>query len=253
MQLKTERMQKREMLEFTFLGANGSVQEIDSPNTSIMFGDGEHYVLVDVSANLALPVKKDVDAVIITHEHIDHMYGLPSLLHQMWISKRQKSLKIICPDGIREKVNMLIDGFSLRQKKGIYNIEIESVRDMNIGNMEFSFFKTVHTDNSVGLMVKVGQNKLVYTCDTAPIDILPKQMFEPDILIHETNSLAFVRKPDHSSGLDAGTLAGKIKAKKLIICHLPAENDEKEKILTETKTIFENTELPVVLKTVFLG
>lgn len=237
------------MLNVTFLGINGSVQDPKSPNTSLVVDDGKNSVLVDVSANLFYAVEKQIDAVVITHEHIDHIYGLPSLLHQMWICKRQKSLKIICPDGIKDKVNYLIDGFVLRQKKGIYPIEIVSADKNTVGSMNFTFFKTVHTDNSVGMMITDGEHKVVYTCDTAPIADLPEEMHGPKLLIHETNSLSKDRKPDHSSGLEAGALADKISAEKLLICHLPADGKLKKEILKETKTVFKNTSVPKVLKT----
>lgn len=241
------------MLNITFLGINGSVQDAKSPNTSLLVDNGQSFVLIDTSANLFYPVKKDIDAVIITHEHIDHMYGLPSLLHQMWICKRQKPLLIICPEGIKDKVNYLIDGFALRQKKGIFDISIKPAEDISIGELNFSFFKTMHTANSVGMMITNKENKVIYTCDTAPLEDLPKTMYNPQLLIHETNSLSKDRKPDHSSGIEAGTLANKIGAKKLIICHLPANKSTQKAILQETKTLFKKTSVPKVLRTIVVG
>lgn len=241
------------MLNITFLGINGSVQNRKSPNTSLVIENDKTSVLIDVSANLFFPVEKNIDALIITHEHIDHMYGLPSLLHQMWICKRQKPLVIICPEGIKEKVNNLIDSFALRLKKGIYEIDVQSVKEMNIGSISFSFFKTEHTENSVGMMISEGSQKVIYTCDTAPISDLPECMHNPDLLIHETNSLSKDRKPDHSGGIEAGMLAKKIKAEKLLICHLPADRNKQKEILKETKTVFNKTSIPKVLKTISVG
>lgn len=238
------------MLDITFLGINGSIQSLKSPNTSLIADDGQTSVLIDVSGNLFYAVEKNIDALIITHEHIDHMYGLPSLLHQMWLCKRQKTLMIICPEGIKEKVNNIIDVFALRQKKGIFDIEILPADDLCIGKMKFSFFKTVHTDNSIGMMICCEGKKVIYTCDTAPIDDFPVAMHNPDLLIHETNSLSKDRKPDHSSGIEAGLLAKKICAARLMICHLPADESVQKEILNETETVFEMSEIPEVLKTI---
>ncbi len=239
------------MLKFTFLGANGSIQERDSGNTSLLFSDGASTILVDASVNLYVAVEAQIDAVVLTHEHIDHMYALPSLLHQLWLEKRIKPLRIICPDGIRPMVNGLIENFSIRSKKEIFDIVFETATENSVGNIKLNFFKTVHTPNSVGMVVQCGTRKIVYTCDTAPIsnaqESLPSCSFNPDILIHETNSLSNVRKPDHSGGLEAAKLAQELGAKRLILCHLPKGEVEKEAILNEAKTLFSETELPIIL------
>ncbi len=238
------------MLKFVFLGANGSIQERDSGNTSLLFSDGTSSFLVDASVNIFTAVEAQIDAIVLTHEHIDHMYALPSLLHQLWLQKRTKPLRIICPDGIRPMINGLIDNFSIRAKKGIFDIIFETAGENRVGEMALSFFKTVHTANSVGLVVEEGTTKVVYTCDTAPIeaDSLPACAFGPDVLIHETNSLSGVRKPDHSGGLEAANLAVELGAKRLILCHLPKGAAAKQAILTEAQTIYKNAELPSVLE-----
>lgn len=240
------------MLRFMFLGANGSIQEGGSGNTSLLFSDGDSSFLVDVSVNVHAAVEADIDAVVITHEHIDHMYALPSLLHQLWLSKRTKPLAVICPDGVRGMVDGLMDGFSIRSKKGIFDISFETAGHNRVGGMELDFFKTVHTPNSVGMVVEEGGRRVVYTCDTSPIGdpraALPAKAFSPDVLIHETNSTKDVCKPDHSCGLDAATLANELGAKRLILCHLPKGSSRKQAILDEARSIYANAELPEVMK-----
>ena len=244
------------MLKFVFLGANGSMQEGGSGNTSLLFSDGTSSFLVDASVNIHAAVEANIDAVVITHEHIDHMYALPSLLHQLWLSKRTKPLVIICPDGVRNMVNGLIDNFAIRSKKGIFDIVFETAGCNRVGGMKLEFFKTVHTPNSVGMVISEGSGKalkrIVYTCDTAPVEnpreVLPECAFGADVLIHETNSVSDVRKPDHSCGLDAARLANEIGAKRLVLCHLPKGDDAKQAILKEARSLYPNAELPNVMK-----
>lgn len=104
------------MLKFMFLGTNGSIQERDQGNTSLLFKGTQGRAVVDLSCNLATVVREDIDAVIFTHEHIDHVYGLPSLLHQMWLSGRKKPLVIYAPEGMHPFIDRFLDLFSLRQK-----------------------------------------------------------------------------------------------------------------------------------------
>ena len=104
------------MLNFMFLGTNGSMQG-DEGNTSLLFKGSRGTVLVDASCGLGRAAAADVDAVILTHEHIDHVYGLPSLIHQLWLSGRRRALDICVPAGMEEFVHRFLEVFSLQEKK----------------------------------------------------------------------------------------------------------------------------------------
>ena len=96
------------MLKLIFLGVNGSLQDTDSGNTSLLLMGRKGSLAVDLSCNIGTLVNAGVDAVILTHEHIDHVYGLPSLLHQMWIAGRRKALDIYVPKGLEGLADGLI-------------------------------------------------------------------------------------------------------------------------------------------------
>ena len=81
-------------------------------------------------------------------------------------------------------VNTLIDAFSLREKKNFFPLEVKEVEDLRIGNTEISFFKTDHTDASIGLLFKDDKGKILYTSDTRPIKEIKEDWIDSDILIH---------------------------------------------------------------------
>ena len=66
------------MLKLIFLGVNGSLQDTDSGNTSLLVTGKEGSLAVDLSCNLAAVVNAGVDAVILTHEPVSytHLYPL---------------------------------------------------------------------------------------------------------------------------------------------------------------------------------
>lgn len=240
------------MLNFKFLGINGSLQELDGGNTSLLVRGEEGAVAVDVSCHLAAVTEADVDAVILTHEHIDHVYGLPSLLHQMWIGGREKPLDLYIPKGMEPLVNGQIDLFGLREKNRMFEIRIHTEEEFFIGSMCITSFSTDHTKLSRGIMVEEGKWKLAYTCDTRPIGNAPSVMSGAQVLIHEASGLSAEEetliKKGHSSGRDAGKLAQELGVKTLYLCHLPDEEDGKEGILREAREVFPETYIPEVLK-----
>lgn len=240
------------MLKLKFLGANGSCQDHDSGNTSILFGDGENAFCVDLSVNMSTVVDANVDAVVLTHEHIDHVYALPSLLHQLWLTGRAKPLYVYIPAGMENLVNGMIDLFNIRSKKNIFDIHVEAKEEFQVGRMQVRTFPTDHANTSLGLVVEEGGHKIVYTCDTRPIKEPLAVMEGAQVLVHETSGLytdeETLIKKGHSSGADAGELAKKLGVERLYICHMPRGDEKKQAILAEARSHFANAHIPEILK-----
>ena len=234
------------MADVVFLGTNGSLQERGSGNTSLLLLSNDIRILVDVSSNIQEAVENDIDVVIVTHSHTDHVYGIPSLLHQLWLSGRKRLLTIYAPKAVIPLIDSLINAFSLREKKNFFPLEIREVENFQVGNTEISFFKTDHTDASIGLLFKDDKGKILYTSDTRPIKEIKDDWIDSDILIHESSGSYIdeetLIKKGHSSSIDAANLANMIKCKKLILCHLPL--NDKDTILEEARNVFSNTIIP---------
>lgn len=236
------------MIRFMFLGANGSAQERGSGNSSILISGGGAAICVDLSVNLAAAVEADVDAVFLTHEHIDHVYGLPSLLHQLWIRGRRRPLEIFVPAGMEPLANGLVDLFGLRAKKGIFDIEVLSSATAQVGGLRVSSFPVDHSRFSIGLVAEEGRTRLCYTSDCRPMEAVPALAEGCGTLIHEASGASVDEEAlvlrGHSSGLDAGRMARRLGARELFLCHLPLGDEAKSSVLEEARTVFPATFLP---------
>lgn len=234
------------MADVVFLGCNGSLQERGGGNTSLLFSSKDCRILVDVSSNIQEAVESDIDAVVVTHGHTDHVYGVPSLLHQLWISGRKRELIIYAPSAVIPLIDTLINAFGLREKKNFFPLALKEAEDFRIGETEVSFFKTDHTDASIGLLFKDDKGKILYTSDTRPIERIDESWMYSDILIHESSGVYLdeetLIKKGHSSSRDAANLAQLVRTQKLILCHLP--KGDKEELLKEAKTVFYDTIIP---------
>ncbi|KXB42719.1 MBL fold metallo-hydrolase [Amygdalobacter nucleatus] len=235
------------MLKYKFLGVNNSLQEVKSGNTSLLIGSDGTHLLIDTSVNIAEAVDFDVDAVLFTHEHIDHLYALPSLLHQMWLMKRKRQLNIYCHIGMNEIVNNLIDIFGIRGKKDIFPIAINNDDELKIGDIFVEAVKSNHTEYSRSYVFRYAGKKLVYTSDTRPFAYAPQSFMDADVLIHEAGGTDLEREKlidgGHSTAGDAATLAKKTNAKKLLLCHLPVGDNVKLHIKKTAIKIFKDTNL----------
>lgn len=239
------------MTEFTFLGAGDSCQTLGSGNTSLIVRSGQHTMIADLSCNLAAAVDADAETVILTHEHIDHVYGLPSFLHQSWLRGRTRPLKILVPPAMTYLPEGMLSLFALREKKNMFEISVLHAEAFSLGSVSVSFFRTDHTGCSVGLLLEEDGKRLVFTSDTRPVSPASVPAARADVLIHDASGTATERETliqkGHSSGADAAALAAALQAKSLFLCHLPMENELSEAVLWEARQSFPNTFIPEIL------
>lgn len=134
----------------------------------------------------------------------------------------------------------------------MFDFRIRTGRQFSVGSMEITLFSTEHTETSVGLVVREGEDRVVYTSDTRPIrEILPC-MAGAQVLIHEASGCEaeeeILWKKGHSNGADAARLAERLGVGRLYLCHLPETQELRKKVLEEASAIFPSACIPPVGK-----
>jgi ribonuclease BN (tRNA processing enzyme) len=101
---------------------------------------------------------------------------------------------------------------------------IEADQTMRDAGLEFTFFKTFHEAYCLGMIIRSGDRKIVYTADTYFHESLIPHCADADVLIVETSfykSIKDARKYGHMNSAEAGRLAKEAGVKKAILTHLP--------------------------------
>ena len=249
-----------------FLGKQGSLQCADSGNTSLLADSGDAFVLVDTSGAPAQLIRQagydpiDLDAVILTHTHIDHIYALPSLIHNLWILKRSKPLQIIGSAATLECAKALCGVFALFQKENMVPIQwtVYGGKPMNIAkSLCVDFFAVAHTVPTYGILLTDDSARFAYSADTRMLKEIPFQMRDADLLVHEAGGIASdeesLEKTGHSSARQAAMTALKAQAERLILCHLPLSPELQKDMAAEASAVFPNTSLPVLFTPYDIG
>jgi ribonuclease Z len=87
-------------------------------------------------AHLAKRVVKPIDAVFITHAHMDHVMGLPTLIRHHHASPRP--LDIYGPPGIAERVHHLLSGFDWNLSEPTwFTVRVHEIEQVRIQHFSF--------------------------------------------------------------------------------------------------------------------
>lgn len=210
-------------------GSKGNTTYIETENAKILIDAGNtcKYILNKLESYNIDPTS--IDAILITHTHVDHIKGLPVLLK-----------KINPCVYITEKMHPYMEYLE--------NYHIITEESFKIKDIEIEVIKTSHdTEDSVGYIINNKNKSIVYITDTGYIN---KRYFDllknKDIYIMESNhdiemlnnsSYPFATRQrilsdkGHLSNYDSAKYLSKLvgdKTKYILLAHLSEENNTKD-------------------------
>lgn len=119
------------MTRLYVLGSGSAKASATRRNSAYALGVRNQTLLIDVSGSPAHELlRRDISlpsitAVLLTHSHVDHVYGLPSLIHSLWMEGlfRETPLPILGTAETLAVASALIGAFGLETKKNAVKLE----------------------------------------------------------------------------------------------------------------------------------
>jgi ribonuclease Z len=165
-------------------------------------------------------------AVVLTHRHADHLYGLPMLVQGLWLGGRQEPLPIYGPGQALAVACRILDAFNLAERDGMFRIEWRPValREgepvLKAEEIRISATPVLHGDNDTLALrfenIHTGR-AIVYSSDTEPCPALVRLAQGAEYLIHEATG----DYPSHSSPAEAAEVASEAGVSFLVLIHYP--------------------------------
>ncbi len=144
-----------------------------------------------LTSSLTLKEQDNIEAVLITHRHFDHIKDLPPLAHNLW---HKKSLQVYCIEDTRKALqehifNGVIWPDVTRSFSGYHPLVYHTVEPghaFDVLGYRVLPIEVPHTVPATGYLVEREGKSLFYTADTSGEGRPPWASVRPDLLVIET-------------------------------------------------------------------
>ena len=176
----------------------------------------------------------ELDAVVVSHMHADHMLDLVTLRYVYpWRAQpRDRRLRVVMPPGSADQLLDLARGVgNARHFEDSFRLsEHDGSRPLTFGGLTMTPVETVHFIPCWGFRMEADGRRLSYTADTAPCGGLEDLAHDTDLLLSEATlrSLDEDAQPPEGRGhllpAEAGEVARRAGSRRLMLTHLPVED-----------------------------
>ncbi len=211
------------------LGSGPALASESRDNTSFLFDSPQGSLFVDCAGSpFHKMLKAGVDpeglkGVILTHAHPDHIYGLPSLLHELWLYGRKEAVHIYANGHTQQVARSLLSAFELWDKPMPPDLRLIP-NEAQYPLVEGDSY-TIHTSPvrhhvptvAVRVASRISGRVAVYSSDTSPCPELVSLAKGADLLFQECS----VEEPHpfHSTPEQVGEIAAEAEVGQLVLVH----------------------------------
>jgi ribonuclease BN (tRNA processing enzyme) len=180
---------------------------------------------------LALSVADGLDAVVITHEHADHMVDLQGLFRARWFGRRDgPRIPLFAPEPVLGKVVGLEDPETADDLKAVFDWSPLPAGRYQVGPFTLESVALPHHVPTVGVRLSAPRLTIAYTGDTGPDAALVDLGRDADLYIVDAT---WPVPPASSAGQDrlllsaaeAGEVAAAAGASRLLLTHFWPDTD----------------------------
>lgn len=192
------------MIDLILLGCGGNVPMPDRFLSSLFINYKGRKILIDCGEGTQVAMKKNncgfknIDLILITHLHGDHIIGLIGLLQTIGNSGKTDNLTIVGPNGIIEAMNaikVLIEYlpykiYVIENPKGKFNIDKDIIKDIEISTIDLD-----HSTECIGYSLYFKRNAK-FNIEKALSNKVPQNIWKK---LQENDTVTYGDKTYYSS------------------------------------------------------
>lgn len=221
------------MATLYLLGTGAGLSDGSRTTTMLAFSDQQSTLVVDCGGDVVQRLQAakidlaTIAALMITHEHPDHVSGFPLFMEKIWLAGRRNPIPVHGPEAALSQARRTFATFNTSGWEGLPEIQWNPVpleQDAPVLEDECWRVKAApgtHSVPVIGLRVeaRASGGTVAYSADTERSDAITRLAGDVSILVHEgTGGFG-----GHTTISDAAQVAADAGAGRLVLVHLPPD------------------------------
>jgi len=234
-------------MKVTVLGCAGSFPGPDSACSAYLVEADGFRLMLDFGTGSLSALQRyaslnSIDAILLTHLHPDHVLDAASYV----------VVRRYAPDGPYPAIPVYAPAGASQRLAAAYGVngegpldDVYSFHDLKAGTVDIGPFaitvdRVKHPVETYGVRVEHGGRVLAYSADTAPCEALNRLAQDADLFLCEASYVDGEDNPPdlHLTGRDAGEVATKSGAARLVLTHLVAAWGSEAKAYEAAASVF---------------
>lgn len=226
-------------MDITVLGSGAAFPRPGGACSGYLLESGDTQIWIDAGNGTFSRLRErvnshELDALVITHDHADHISDVLPLMYELGYDGSEPSPHVVpvyAPPNVPKKLLGLVGEGSAKIFREVF--ELHPIADpFTVGPISFEPFPVRHPTETYGLKISNGTAKAVYTSDTAAFPELADHCRDADLLICEATYVGDVDvEPGvHMWAREAGAMASAAGAKRLVLTHIWASFDPQDAV-----------------------
>lgn len=224
-------------MDLWVLGANGTYPTVGRPTAGYLLSHDETRVWVDAGSGTFDALSRlmdpaDLDAVVISHMHVDHCADVLPLYHYLRFGAPARDpMPLIVPAGAVDRLAAFLDSGDGSHLPEVFQSLTPGPEPVAVGAMTFQFGSADHPVPTLQLRAEAGGRSIAYSADTGTGSDLTTLARGANTLLAE-GSFQGVDKPapHHLTAAEAGDIAREAGVERLILTHLMPTLDPHQSI-----------------------
>ena len=234
--------------DVTVLGCSGSFTGPGRACSGYLFRADRHQLLVDCgngsSANLQRITRpEDLDAILITHRHVDHCVDLIGMFYALRFHPRgPQPIRLYAAPEVVDTLTGLLSHDSALEFREVFEVtEVVGGDTFEVGPMRVQLADAIHPVPTVSARIEAHDVSVVYSSDSAGGPELLELARDCDLFLCEATwqgDGSDVPPGMHLTAYEAGHLATEAGVKRLVLTHVLGSLDRNQS-LAEAQTTFD--------------
>lgn len=226
------------MAKLILMGTGSALSGADRENTYLLVQSEGTNLLIDCAGSPTQRLARlglspaEIDHLVLTHNHPDHIYGLTVFMLNAWMAGRETPLEVYGLPETLASTDLMMRAVGADRWPGFFKINYHPVKPdgvaevLRVDSLTIRAMNTVHFVPTLGLRItnlRTGAS-VAYSADTSPHPNIVDLAQDAKYLLHEATLLDEPAE-GHSTAVEAAEAAERAGAAELILIHLPPQVD----------------------------